>query len=659
MNFFHTGFKAVSRRLRRQKNRLALGHAHGALERVEIALGRICWRRLEGSEDTAAHGAVATLRLLEGELAENAAHVVALEEKIKAQETERETARRETQEALAKLEEERRPVVQQEKEAQARLSEQSAALREYDRHTAELDAEQLSLLREHAQMHVEAGVRAAGAEEEGRERADAARAREMRRREIAGRRAALPEEVARQKAGRGAVAESLKGMDTALREVRARLAELDRRAVETRASLAGREKTITAAVATLNREIATTRRQAHRIEEAKEEPFRQAGVVLADHDPQPEGAEAARLFEEVARQRQAVRSLEELEANWRQESEAANRQDLRIFHFTWVSGCVVLALSLLLVFRAPPLREYLPEDTEAVVSLNVDRFARGDLSQALQQQEPDVWQQLWAGLVRRVAEVPEIDLDTQVARITRAMVPNDTRDYLLVELHHTADVDALTRTLSRRAPYTLGYVDGVGQYVRWNGKEEGPALARIGPKTLALGNRETVEQLIHVRLGRAADMKVDTQFLNEFARLDQDSALRVLTARPERLRGLTDPILSTALLDRERCDLLGLAVDLEPSRPVSARFLLRGTSVAQALSIANFLRASPELALQLEAAGPNLFIEPPAVEQHGQGVEWRFRMTSPAAKEFLERVSRLGLTGGEKPLAMTTETAGR
>ncbi len=646
MNFLHTGIKAVSRRLRRQKNRLALAHTHGALERAEIALGRTCWRRLETLDDPAAHGAVATLRLLEGELAENAAQVAAFGEKVKAQEADRETARRETQATLAKMDEERRPVVQQEKEAQARISEQSAALREHDRQTAELDAEQLSLLREHAQLQVTAGVADA-------EAPDNVRGREMRRREINAQRAALPERVARLKAGREAIAAPLAELDAALRETRARLTEFNRRAAEVRGALATREKQITAAVAALNQEIATTRRQADRIEEAKEEPFRQAGAVLADHDAQPDGPEAERLYEEVLRQRQVLRSLNELEHNWRQESEAANRQDLRIFHFVWISCCIVLALSLLLVFRAPARREYLPENTESVVSLNVKRLSPADLARALQE-EPDVWQQLSNGLVRKVAAVPEIHLENDVVRVTRATLPGDEGDYLLVEMESTADVDELIRTLNRaRSPFSVDIVDGLSRYTRWQDKEQGPSLARIGPRTLALGSYEAVAQLVHVRLGVRPDMRVDAEFLNEFARLDQDSALRVLTARPERLRTLTDPILTSQLLDRERCDLLGLAVDLEPGKPVSARFLLRGTTAAQATSIANFLRASPDQALQLQAAGPNLFVEPPAVDQHGQGVEWRFRMTSPASKEFLERVSRLGLAGGERPLAMS------
>ena len=42
----------------------------------------------------------------------------------------------------------------------------------------------------------------------------------------------------------------------------------------------------------------------------------------------------------------------------------------------------------------------------------------------------------------------------------------------------------------------------------------------------------------------------------------------------------------------------------------------------------------------------NLFIEPPTVTKvHDTQVEWRFRMTAPAAREFLQRVSRLEMAG--------------
>ena len=34
-----------------------------------------------------------------------------------------------------------------------------------------------------------------------------------------------------------------------------------------------------------------------------------------------------------------------------------------------------------------------------------------------------------------------------------------------------------------------------------------------------------------------------------------------------------------------------------------------------------------------------------------QQIEWHFKMTSPAAREFLQRVSNLGLSGADKKVA--------
>lgn len=641
MNPFHTGFKEFHRRLRRQKNRLALGHARGALGKAEIALGRACWRRLENVDTPGAREAISALRGLDQELDAHTKHIAELEEKVKVHEAERDTARQEAQTVLAKVEEERRPIAQQEKEAQTRLAEQQNALREHDRKVAELDTEQLALLREHAQIHVDAGVQGDDAP------VDSTRARDMRRREISGRRVALPQQLAQLKAGREAISAPLTELDAALREVRTRVGTLDGRAKEARAALATKEKAATAAVAALHRELAATRRQIARTEEEKDEPFRFAGRELASRDERPEGEALRELFEEALRQRQAVHSLEELDTTWTRESKEADRQDLRIFGFIGVTCCVLLALSLLLFFRSPSPRDTLPENTEAIVSVNVNRFTSGDLARALQQpgSEENVWQQLWSGLVRKVSEVPGLNLDEQVARITRAVVPGNGDDYLLVEMRPNVNMDRLVPALRLAGGFGEGKVDGLVL----NSKPD-LAFTQLGPRTLAVGTVSAVVQLIHVRVGIQPDMKVDAEFLNNFQRLDPDSALRVMTLRPDKLRALADPILSYDLL--ERCQLVGLAVDLQPGQPATAHFLIRASSTQNATLIAGILRRSPEAALQLQAAGPNLFMEPPALNQSGQGVDWRFRMTSPAAREFLQRVSRLGLTGGERTAAV-------
>ena len=95
------------------------------------------------------------------------------------------------------------------------------------------------------------------------------------------------------------------------------------------------------------------------------------------------------------------------------------------------------------------------------------------------------------------------------------------------------------------------------------------------------------------------------------------------------------------------CQSLGLTLNVR--EPVSAVFLLNAANAAEANEIARRLSATPDEVLRLQSVGPNLFIEPPVVRTHDAQVEWRFRMTTPAARELLERVSRLELSapGGQ------------
>ncbi len=443
-----------------------------------------------------------------------------------------------------------------------------------------------------------------------------------------------------------------------MQKTRAELINTNRRVQVTRAALATREREITAAIAAFHREIALCRRTATDVEAKKEKPHRVAGPAQgappgAPVPPRERAGEE--LYERAHVRRQALASLVELDTGWAKESADADRQDLRIFGFVVATSAVLLLLSLLLVFRSPGKRDYLPADTETVVSINVGRFAGADLTKWLQQQEPDVWRELWAGLARKVSETPLLDTSRSVARITRALAnpqagegEGTPQDYLLVELRPGTNMDKFVPELGRVGHYRQFTVNGLALYARTanreiNHPEPGdPSFAQIGPRTLALGEATAVAELIRVRLGLSADLKVDTDFLNEFGRLDQDSALRLVTLHPTRLRTLTDPLLSNALAGK--CQVLGIAVDLEPGKPASALFLMRAKDAADATNIAGLLRASPEQVLQLQSAGPNLFIEPPTIAQRDRGVEWRFKMTSPATREFLERMSKLGQT---------------
>ncbi len=310
----------------------------------------------------------------------------------------------------------------------------------------------------------------------------------------------------------------------------------------------------------------------------------------------------------------------------------------------------MIALTLLLAFHAPVRRDWLPRDTQTILTVDVSRFTDADFTRALQSQEPDAWQSVWTGLLRKVAEVPQIDVRQRVERITRAFAPSVTPggapvDYLLVKMRDASDVDRLCNQLwpsgnfGRRFPYSLPIYEN----------QSGVAIAQIGPDTIALGSTPAVETLIRVRLGLpgSEDLKSDAQFFSEFQRLGDDSAFRLVTYQPRELMGLGNPVLNAQTLGD--CQTLGLTLDMR--EPVSAVIVLNTSNNREAGQLAHALEAHPDQVLQLAGAGPNLFIEPPSVHANEKQVEWRFRMTAPAAREFLQRVSRLGLPGPDKAVA--------
>ncbi len=719
MNFFSTGIKEVSRRLRRQKNRLALAAARKSLDEAEAALGRFGWRTLLPGALPAAAGmepatapatvppergsrvsrmrarlgfgrkkpapprpraaagsaspatsassvlppvtdalreALETLRAIEAELAANAAQITELEKSIVEHEAERGQAKIQCEADVAKIDEERKPLLEAEGSLASRLQELQSNVLQHEHKAAELEDERQRLQRENVQLKHQGTGGAASATP-----TDETRARDMRKREVAGRRAALPEQLSAVHYARDAAAGSIATLEAELKKTRAELINTSRRGQVIRAGLETREREITAAIAAIHREIAARRRQASDIEGRKEKPHRIAGRALADRPVPPRERAGEELYERAHIRRQALESLVELESSWVKESESIDRQDLRIFGFVITTSAVLLLVSLLLFFRSPGKRVYLPADTGTIVSINVGRFAGADLTRWLQQQEPDVWRELWTGLARKVSEIPLLDTNKTVTRITRALatppagdVDGTPQDYLLVELRPGLDMDKFVPELGRIGQYRPFTVNGLTLYSRTGEREVNhpepgdPSFAQIGPHTLALGAATAVAELIRVRLGLSEDLKVDTDFLNEFARLDRDSALRLVTLHPTRLRTLTDPLFSNELA--AKCEMLGIAVDLEPGKPASALFLIRAKDAAAAENIAGLLRATPEQVLQLQSSGPNLFIEPPMVAQRDRGVEWRFKMTSPATREFLERMSNL-VQGGDRSVA--------
>ena len=631
MNFVNTGVREVARRVRRQKNRLALANARKIVERAEIALGRAGWRDLEGDERV--RGAFETIRHHEARIAEAEAGIARLEEEVREQETAREAARHEHAAATRAIEAERRPVEQSLRDLQTRQTEHARSLQEQNVRRGALNAGQTALLRQERSTRRQ---RLLLSEED----------RAARQQEFDADRASLSVQAAQLAAARSAEAEAAAADQRRAREVRDALKALDKRGQDADAELAARERTFAVAIGALHKQIAAIRRQAARIEQEKNDGFLAIGHLLTARDHPPAGQDE--LFATAQRHRQAYDRLERLEHTSRQESRDADRQDLRIFNFVVVTSLVLLALGFLLAVLPPGKRDWLPRNTEAILTLDVKNFTDADFTRALQSQEPAAWQTVWTGLVRAVASVPAIDVRRQASRITRALAPATERspavDCLLVEMRPSVDVAAILKQLVTPA---LGFRKRPQDFNGLPIYEKGPlAIAQIGPDTLAIGPSESVEALISVRLGLRDDLKSDAQVFSEFQRLDEDGAFRLVTYRPRELTSLTDPLLDSGLLGD--CQSLGLTINVRG--PVLVVFLLNAPSAADAARIATRLAAHPDQALRLQDA----FTAPPEVRTHDLQVEWRFHITDPAARELLQRVSRLELASvGGRDMAAT------
>ena len=623
MNFVSTGVKEMTRRLLRQRNRIALANARKFVEKAEIALGRHGWQELAGDETV--RPAYESLERLDAEVIEANERVVQLEGRIREHEASREESRREHEAELAQIEGERQPVEEALTAARTRLEQHQKASHEQQARRTALAGEQSALDKERKRLD-----RGLGDAE--RQEIEA---------QIAAKHAALGEELTAVNAAREEAIGPMKADEEEIRNARAALNALDSRRQQAHAKLASRERATALAVAGVLKEIAASRREARRVEQQKDMFYLLIGRRLAEREETT--VQSEELFAVSRRYRSSYERLAGLDAAWHRESQSANRQDLRIFNFVVITLGVLAAVTLLLILRTPSKRDWLPSNTEAIVSLNVSRFTNADFTRALQSQEPDTWQQVWNGLVQKVAEVPEIKVREQVSRITHALAPSASHgppvDYLLVQMRGYIDLDGWVRgELAGKGGFVPNKDTGLGLPIYQRDKA-GVAVAQIGPDTLALGSFDAVEELVKVRLGLKSDLKSDAQFFSRFQRLDDNSAFRLVTDKPQELTYLTDPLLSSQLLSE--CQALGLTIDL--GEPASAVFLLNANSVAAVERISRLLQTQPDQVLQLQSAGPNLFIEPPTVRTHDDQVEWRFRMTAPAARAFLQRVSRLGL----------------
>ena len=632
MSFIRTGFREIGLKIRRQRTRIALRHERRLLQKSEINLGR------EGTAQAAnfpeLRNEIVALKKLEQEQKEVALRIARIEEGIKTIEAERQQNAREQSEVIARLEAQKKPLLHRRNEAKNNLEVCERELAAVERRIQESEAADRDLLKQLSDLHA---LNPAPADLEARSA------------NITARRARLPDERAELVRARLGSADAVRLAKEKLTAAEAEVSTLEKNIARTRSDFEARDRKFNDNIR-LQQEAAREARTRHQtVEEGKNPAYLSIGRHLAAKGVAPPNA--PHLLAEAHRRREAVDSHLQHKAELALLSDQIDQQELRKFYFSVFSVLVLLALTLLVVFQSPRGREWLPQETDTILSINADQFERAKLPKGWRNQQPT----LWPALISAAAAIPGLNVSRDIVRITRAVTTNEaseSREFNLVEVRR-GGLSSVMRAIGEDKSFQRRPDTVLPVWERSSAAAEPPsqdsgapgatagkpgfAIARVGPSTLAVGAPDAVVELVLVRLGMKPDLKITGQLFDRFQALDRDSALRLISRDPPDLARVFHPIFSRELL--EVSQLLGLAVNLQD--PVKARVLIKVSAPKSADELARSLHDKPQQWLQLPDSQLLLYSQPPEVLRHGESnLELRFTVPADSARILLQRLAK-------------------
>jgi hypothetical protein len=615
VSFIRTGFREIALNVKRQRTRIALRHEKRLLQKSEINLGR------EGTAQAAnfpeLRNEIVALKKLEQEQKEVALRIAQIEEGIKKIEEERQQNTRDQHAAIAKLEAEKKPLLQQHNQAKNAVDVCERELAAVGRRIQENEAADRDLLKQLSNLRAVSPPPSD---------------LEARSANISARRARLPEERAELVRARLGSADAARLAKEKLIAAAAELSVVEKNIERVRSEFEGRDRKLNDNIRAQQEALREARAQHQTVEERKNPAYLNIGRHLAAQGVAPPNA--AHLLTETHRHREAMERHLQHRAELALLSSQIDKQELRKFYFSVFSVLALLAIILPLAFQSPRKREWLPQRTDTILSINTDQFERADLPKRWGKDQPGSWPKVWPGLIGAAASTPGLRLPRDAVRITRAVAtdgPERTREFILVEARR--DVTRAIRTIGGDKSFQKRTISGLPVWDR----PPNFAVARVGPATLAVGAPDEVDELVLVRLGMKPDLKISGQLFDRFEALDRESALRLISRNPADLSRVFHPIFVPELLDASQ--LLGLAVTLQ--NPVKARLLLKMNTSKDAADLARNLHDDPQRWLRLADSELLLYSQPPEIQRQGDlNLELRFSIPEDSARVLLERLAK-------------------
>ena len=213
---------------------------------------------------------------------------------------------------------------------------------------------------------------------------------------INARRIRLPEERAEVTRARLGSAEACRTAREKLARHDAELAVVDKNIARVRDEFEARDRVLNESSRAQQDALKDARGHHQTVEEKKNPAYLNIGRHLASQGIAPPNA--PHLLREVQKHRAAVDLHMQHTAELAVLSSQIDKQELRKFYFSIVSLLVLLAIILPLVFKSPPKREWLPQETEAILSVNTEQIERDDLPKRWRKDQAEEWQSVWSGL---------------------------------------------------------------------------------------------------------------------------------------------------------------------------------------------------------------------------------------------------------------------
>jgi hypothetical protein len=563
-----------------------------------------------------------------------ALRIARIDEGIKRIEEERQQIAREQANTIAKFEAEKKPLLQKRNQAKSTAEVCERELAGVERRIQESEAADRDLLKQLSDLHAldpappDLEALSAG---------------------IMAKRARLPDERAELVRARMGSTDAVRTAKEKLTATESELAAVEKNIARTRSEFEARDRKLAESIRTQQQAARDARTRHQTVEERKNPAYLSIGRHLSEKGVAPPNA--PHLLEEAHRRREAVELQLKHQAELARLSSQIDKQELRKFYFSAFSVLVLLAITLLVVFQSPRGREWLPQETDIILSINADQFKRANLAKRWRDAKPN----LWPGLIGPAASVPGLNPSRDTTRITRALTTDETggtKEFNLVQSRR--GLAKVIRTVAEDRNFRRRSINGLPVWERQPSAAEPTlqgsgapgatghkldfALARVGPATLAVGTPEEVDELVLVRLGMKPDLKITGQLFDRFQALDHESALRLISRDPPDLSRVFHPIFSGELLAASQ--LIGLAVNLQ--NPVKARILIKVNAPKNAADLARDLRRNPDQWLRLPDSSLLLYLQPPEIQTQGSSnLELRFTMPEDSARLLLERLAKM------------------